>query len=427
MKGSVFGLFLSIFKSVSGTGVLAMPYCFMRAGWAVGLLLVTIVWLCTVRAVLQVCACALKVSDEEIEKRAHLSEVSNTTYDTTSTLNNTTHIGYVELARRSFQNSVSGPLVAFLCIVPCQWIACVTYIIFIAENSTPIIAPQWDHRVMVIIITLIEMFLCVPKSTKHLSLTSALGNIAFFSGIGAVLYHALRIHGVLFDRIAPYTTFTGAFEAFGILVFAFAAHVETLELIQDTPLNVRKRYAFAAVSAFLLAFVSFVGFSFLVYAAFGESTNAVLFLNLPDDNPVLSVLRMCVSLMLVCGYPLVMYPVFHVFEPAKPVDSIPGRKRGISALYSRICTYRHVTTLVRWIIVISSGVCATFATHGFGPVSSIGGGLTASTAFILPSLFHTCIFSNKLSKSTKILNYIVISMGIVCGVLSIVSGFVSVT
>ena len=52
---------MSLFKSVVGSGVLAVPYCFTRAGVPVTLALMVIVWMATVRTIHQVCTCAMKI------------------------------------------------------------------------------------------------------------------------------------------------------------------------------------------------------------------------------------------------------------------------------------------------------------------------------------------------------------------------------
>eukprot|EP00009_Paramoeba_aestuarina_P002781 CAMPEP_0201522010 /NCGR_PEP_ID=MMETSP0161_2-20130828/16405_1 /ASSEMBLY_ACC=CAM_ASM_000251 /TAXON_ID=180227 /ORGANISM="Neoparamoeba aestuarina, Strain SoJaBio B1-5/56/2" /LENGTH=374 /DNA_ID=CAMNT_0047920759 /DNA_START=261 /DNA_END=1385 /DNA_ORIENTATION=+ len=329
-------------------------------------------------------------------------------------------IGYGHLMEHSFKDERAGFWIAWLCVIPCQWIASVAYIIFVAANSAPIFSDTMNPRYMTLVMTVVELFLCMPKSTGHLSFSSAFGNVAFFSGTGAMLIYSIAIKGLKASNVRAFTSAKGAFEAFGILVFAFAAHTETLAVMAAATGKGRRKFPYLVFLAFLLALTVFVGFSFCVYAAFGDATDAVFFLNLPNDNVILNILRLCVSLMLVCGYPLLAYPIFQAYEPAgsaKEEGAVHASKWEI--VFTRKFLWR---TLWRWLVIISNGLVAALVTDGFGPVSTIGGGLTAATSFILPPIFHILMRKRAIPKWSYGLDVVIMLMGIIGGVLSIVTG-----
>ena len=61
MSATPTAVFISFFKSVAGSGVLAMPYCFMRAGAIPSVVLVVLVWMATVREIQQLCTIAMEL------------------------------------------------------------------------------------------------------------------------------------------------------------------------------------------------------------------------------------------------------------------------------------------------------------------------------------------------------------------------------
>ena len=446
MTNSSAGLFLGIFKGVAGSGVLAMPWCMMRAGWVASILLVLVVWAATVRTIVQVCRCAIQITpkstakpmlvtvpetetepepqdDSLVNKLLCALRVRKSSKKPKGPKEKLDPIGYGQLMDAAFQNEKAGFWISWLCVIPCQWIAAVAYVIFVAANSAPIFSDTLSPRYMTLAMTLIELALCMPKGTKHLSFSSAFGNVAFFCGTGAMLVYSIAVQGLKWSNVRAFTNARGVFEAFGILVFAFAAHTETLAIMASATGRGRQKFPYLVFLAFLLALTVFVGFSFCVYAAFGDATNAVFFLNLPNDNVVLNILRLSVSLMLVCGYPLLVYPIFHAYEPpgsTKAPDANHTSKWHI--VFTKNFMWR---TLWRWLIIISSGVIAAFVTDGFGPVSTIGGGFTAATSFILPPMFHILMSAYPIPKWSYALDIVIVLMGVVGGFLSIASGIVS--
>ncbi|KNH03833.1 Proton-coupled amino acid transporter 1 [Perkinsela sp. CCAP 1560/4] len=449
MTNSSTALFLGIFKGVAGSGVLAMPWCFMRAGWVVSLLLVIFVWAATVRTVVQVCRLAIQITPKKttkpmiVEAAAETVDQVETSVADSSFVNKALcalklrkankgpkkpkekldPIGYGNLMEHSFKNERAGFWICWCCVIPCQWIASVAYIIFVAANSAPIFSSTMSPRYMTLVMTVIELALCMPKATGHLSFSSAFGNFAFFAGTGAMLVYSIAVKGLKVSNLRAFTDAKGAFEAFGILVFAFAAHTETLAVMAAATGKGRAKFPYLVFLAFLLALSIFVGFSFCVYAAFGDATNAVFFLNLPSNNIVLNILRLCVSLMLVCGYPLLAYPIFQAYEATgstKEVDAVHTSKWSI--IFTKKYMWR---TLWRWLIIISTGVVAALVTDGFGPVSCIGGGLTAATSFILPPMFHILMSQRAIPRWSYGLDIFIILMGIVGGILSVATGVYS--
>lgn len=238
-----------------------------------------------------------------------------------------------------------------------------------------------------------------------------------------MLIYSIVVQGMKWSNVRAFTSVKGAFEAFGILVFAFAAHTETLAIMAAATGRGRQKFPYLVFLAFLVALIVFAGFSFCVYAAFGDATNAVFFLNLPNDNVVLNIIRLSVSLMLVCGYPLLVYPIFHSYEPpgsTKDPDATHTSKWSI--VFTKNFVWR---TLWRWLIIISNGFVAAFVTDGFGPVSTIGGGFTAATSFILPPMFHILMRQQAIPRWSYGLDSAIVLMGVIGGILSIASGIIS--
>ena len=118
-------------------------------------------------------------------------------------------------------------------------------------------------------------------------------------------------------------------------------------------------------------FVVFMTYAFLVLASFGRLTKAIVFDNLPRDNVIVEVVILSMSVMPLCTYPFIMFPIFHILETTV-LDSFDVKAR----------------LTVRWTLTLATEACAWLFMDYFEPVVvAIVGGLIAFIAFVLPPLF----------------------------------------
>ena len=118
-------------------------------------------------------------------------------------------------------------------------------------------------------------------------------------------------------------------------------------------------------------FVVFMTYAFLVLASFGRLTKAIVFDNLPRDNVIVEVVILSMSVMPLCTYPFIMFPIFHILETTV-LDSFDVKAR----------------LTVRWTLTMATGACAWLFMDYFEPVVAIVGSLIAFIAFVLPPLFY---------------------------------------
>ena len=103
-------------------------------------------------------------------------------------------------------------------------------------------------------------------------------------------------------------------------------------------------------------FVVFTTYAFLVLASFGPLTKAIVFDNLPRDNVIVEVVILSMSIMPVCTYPFIMFPIFQILETTV-LDSFDVKAR----------------LTVRWTLTLATGACAWLFMDYFEPVMAIMG------------------------------------------------------
>eukprot|EP00759_Apiculatamorpha_spiralis_P044551 PhF_6_TR41529/c0_g2_i1/m.62916 len=162
MSSSPTAVGLNLFKSIAGIGVLALPYCYMKAGIVYSVFLTALVWLMSLRTTIQLCSSAINMEGTLMFLRSS-RRLSVVVVDHES-------ISFHQLCTSAFGESYGGAL-AWGALVPPQFFVAVSYLVFIGHNSPWI----WDPQRVIAAAAVIEMILCIPYSTEYLKYTSAIG------------------------------------------------------------------------------------------------------------------------------------------------------------------------------------------------------------------------------------------------------------
>jgi len=420
LTGSPVEVSINLLKCVVTCAVLEMPYCASRAGVVPAAAVCCIVYVITVRTTTQVATCAALISSTQT---APARSYGGLTVQEARVLgldgddDSDDVVSYMQLCHAAFGERV-GDYIAWGSIMPCQWFGGLTAMVFLGQNTSSMLEGHIQPGSLTLLLTTIQFALCAPRSTGYLAYTSLFGNVAFVLGVGTMMYYALCVHGVHLDDMETYGTVHGTMEAFGIIIFSFSAQAEMLGILSSANANAKRIIGKIILYVQTAILVIFLGFSYAVYAAYGSSTKAIAFDMLPEGSYFVRIVRLLMTLMVTMSYPLVVFPLFHVFETTV-ID--PGD------VWSR--------TIVRWTIILTNGiVAATFVDH-FATITAISGGFAAVVAFILPPLFSLLLRKEVSSHGgggpsshphggllERGLDYASIAMGSVALIMSVVAG-----
>eukprot|EP00760_Papus_ankaliazontas_P002946 PhM_4_TR11342/c0_g1_i1/m.55669/K14209/SLC36A, PAT; solute carrier family 36 (proton-coupled amino acid transporter) len=453
MTSSPLSVGVSIFRGTIGCGILAMPYCIRKAGLIPSLFLFVFVCAITtyttvilVKSALffQRCVSSPGASptssakqtrnndfgtfqdrchaddpdgtEDALEMHAHHSHHHSEPdvhsrpperrYDIDDEEDEDNVVTYSMLCTAAFGNPF-GKHISWLALLPTQWIVCVTFLVFVVTNSADLTE---NHQLALVVTAVLECILVIPRSTSYLAFTSLFGNIAFAASIGCVLYYTLveKTLSHAEGNITMVGRSTGIAEAFGILVFGFSAYAETLGVLSSANSKARRSMPRIVTGVLFSVLVLCLTFSIIVAAAFGKSTAENTLDNLPHNkrSMILFLVRTSMSFVMVCTFPLVIFPVFHVVE-------------------TTLLDPQHTATRLasRWLIVWSTAFVAYLFGNRFGPATAIGGGFGAILGYVLPPMFDLIIYPRETgvphTLRRKLGNYFVILFGVFAFVFSI--------
>jgi proton-coupled amino acid transporter len=346
-SGTFATAFVSTFKSVFGSGILAFPFAIACAGLWPGLLGTTIV-----------CAWSFYT--------AHLIAQCTSLVPTARS--------YDDVCEASL--GACGKWVGAVNLVVHQILVSTAYLTFAAQNVADVCGAQclsaadgvsYSWRVIAALAPLYVAF-CLMRDISVLSPVSAVGNVAVLLCLAVILYDAIPSMQV--SNLEPISDegLRGAASFFGIAAFTFAGQTEVVSVYLS--LRDKRAYTPVLLSVGAAAFVVFAGFGVLVYASFGAATRANIFENLDGDAAAAAKLLMSVVMYL--SIPLKMMPAFEVFE-----KGVRGRDW---AQFWRLA--------LRAVLALAPAVLAT-AISDFGFIVEFVGAFSLGLiAFVLPPLMY---------------------------------------
>lgn len=365
---SPLAMYMALVKAIIGAGVLAMPYAMLRAGLIPSMLLLALIWMATVHTTLQLLRSALAL-DFTLSPLLTPTSRSLCQSSTSCPESESDVITYMQLSQVTF-GVQTGRYVAWSCLVPAQFVTGTSYIIFVSQNTASALGGQPTGLVLLASVV-ISMAICTPRTMDYLAVPSTLGNASFLVAVLCVIIYAVGVYGVHEENVNLWGSWGGFCEAFGVLCLTFSAQSESLSILSSASAESRKNLTSIVVAAMGTTLVVFSLYSYLVLAAFGNNTQMIVFDNLPKRSCIVAVVRLAMSFMLQCSYPLALFPVFHIMETTY-VDA--------HGTWSRLAS--------RWTVVLGTATSAYLFMDYFEPIAAIVGGLMSTNAFMLPPLFY---------------------------------------
>lgn len=167
--------------------------------------------------------------------------------------------------------------------------------------------------------------------------------------------------------------FSVFFYGIGVAVYAF----EGIGMVLPLESEMEKKDKFGKVLGITVAFIAvmFASFGVFGYFAFGDETKDIITTNL-GQGWLSSVVQLGLCLNLFVTFPLMMNPVFEVFE-------------------RMFCEGRY-SLWVRWGTVLVVTFVALLVPNFADFLSLVGSSVCIVLGFVLPALFHLMVYRNEL-------------------------------
>ncbi|XP_073126954.1 amino acid transporter AVT1I-like [Henckelia pumila] len=251
------------------------------------------------------------------------------------------------------------------------------------------------RRSLVIIVALVMMPTVWIKNMRTLSYVSATGVLASVVILGSVLWVG-TFDDVGFHNKGTLLNWTGLPTAFSLYTFCYCAHPVFPTLY--TSMRNQRQFSWVLLLCFLFCSVTYASMAILGYLMFGSEVESQITLNLPTNNVSSKVAIYTALVTPLAKYSLMLRPIIDGIEDL--IQSHSGKKS-----YGKF---------VRTILVISSAVVALTLPF-FGYLMSLVGAFLSVTASILIPCFCYLKISGahrKLGVEVTIIGFIVL-MGLV--------------
>lgn len=387
--------FGNIIVSIVGTGVLGLPYAFRVSGWAASAGAIFCAAGLTYYCMILLVRCR--------EKLEELDQVNILTYG--------------DLGGHTYGKIGRFAAETMLLISQCG--GCVSYLVFVGQNLSSLFTGSSNR-------SLFFIFILVPVeiALAWVRTLSALAPFSIFADVCSVLAMAIVIKDDYssFQGLDKVQTFTGWHAlpfVFGVAVFCFEGVGMTLSL--EASMKKPQKFGKVLCLAFFSLTSLYVSFGLAGYVAYGNETQDIVTLNLPNDWSAVAVkVGLCIALLLT--FPVMMHPIHEMFE-MKLIESCWFQKISVAFPWVETVLFK----ILRAGSVVVLAILAS-SLPGFGVfVSLVGSTVCALLAFVFPSLFHLRAFRGCLHFSQKAIDLTILVCGIVFAIYGTYSTCVDVS
>eukprot|EP00397_Hematodinium_sp_SG-2012_P027162 GEMP01028521.1.p1 GENE.GEMP01028521.1~~GEMP01028521.1.p1 ORF type:complete len:563 (+),score=80.20 GEMP01028521.1:87-1775(+) len=356
-KQGLVGTFITIVKAFIGIGILTLPFAMTHGGYIggpIGLVILSYLAHYCMQLVL-ISSKAVRDAGPEKERGDPLSFGG---------------LG-MKVAGIWGRRAVDWSLIVSQCGF------CIAYIIFICENVSAVICHDTKMKVCpsknaVAFVTVMMLTpFCLLKSMKTLAIPTLLANVALIGGVIWGYRSAFYVGigsgpGLVAVNFSGYPIFFGM----GVFTFEGIGMILPIQHVMEEPEKMSWLLRFAMVLLTCL----FVSFGLLCYVTYGSETNSMITANYPVSK-LTSFVRLFYALGVFFTFPIMMFPVFQLFERIfKTVRQGPRRDLKRCAM--------------RFTIVSLSGIVAV-SVPDFGLFLGLIGSVTCTLlSYILPAIFH---------------------------------------
>ena len=287
------GTLIHLLKSCLGTGILAMPLAFKCSGLLVGVIATIIESIICTH-----CAYILVVCAHELYKRS--GRTAMTFADVAE-----------EACRRGppWSKKYSGLArrMVDIGIFITYFGTCSAYSVIVAKNFDKVTGYYWgtlDVRIYLLILLVPLIILCYVPNLKYLTPVSMIAN--GFMGVGILItlyYLVIDLPPIKSEQLTADITQFPTF--FSITIFA----LEAIGVVMPLENNMRRPQKFIGLAGVLnqglsVVTILYILVGFLGYLKFGNTTQANVTLNLPEDAYAAQAVQILIGLAIFCTFGL---------------------------------------------------------------------------------------------------------------------------
>eukprot|EP00824_Muranothrix_gubernata_P026824 TRINITY_DN971_c0_g1_i3.p2 TRINITY_DN971_c0_g1~~TRINITY_DN971_c0_g1_i3.p2 ORF type:complete len:368 (+),score=40.50 TRINITY_DN971_c0_g1_i3:345-1448(+) len=269
-----------------------------------------------------------------------------------------------------------GGLIEFA-VTTAQMGFCCAYLIFIGENMSSVLGGITMYAWMMSVVPFLVLLSWITN-IKYLAWPSLIANVTLFLGICYVfLYIVVDFEIGRGVRAVNWSQFP---ILYGIAAYAFEGINLTIPI--QSSMSRPADYPFILDVSMFITGVLYVGLALLGYARYGNRTESIITLNLPEDIPTM-IMIILMAIAMFFTFPVQLFPV------SEMVDEWLHLKRGTSSLVIK-------RRLVRLVLVL---ICLGFAmgVPDFGLFLALIGGFSNSLVqFVFPSLMYLRLYRGSL-------------------------------
>ncbi|KAJ8428938.1 hypothetical protein Cgig2_009809 [Carnegiea gigantea] len=378
-QSSQFKTLANIFIAIIGSGVLGLPYSFMRSGWVFGILT-----LFSVAFLTYYCMLLLVYTRRKLESLNGYSKI-----------NSFGDVGF----------SVCGSFGRFsvdLMIILSQAGFCVSYLIFVSNTLAHLINASSGSEIL-LGMSRKKWYLwgCLPfqlglnsiPTLTHLAPLSIFADIVQLGAMGVVLGKDAIVYAQNKPPVQAFGGWSVFFYCVGVCTYAF----EGIGMILPLESEAKDKKNFGKTLGLSMGIISllYATFGALGYFAFGDETKDIITTNIGSGLlSTLVQLGLCINLFFT--FPLMMNPVYEVLE-----------RRFTEGRYS---------LWVRWLMVLGVALLALLVPNFADFLSLVGSSVCIALGFVFPALFHLIVFKDEVNWAILGLDGAIIVIGIVLGV-----------
>ncbi|XP_016941806.4 glutamate transporter polyphemus [Drosophila suzukii] len=367
---SDFGAFISLLKSVVGTGVLSLPLAFYFAGIINGIVLLILASIMLIHGIQMLIICMVECSRRM-------------------------QIGYATFPQAMEYSFGQGPKCFRYCskaggyfcdgfLAASQFGVCVVYIVFVSVNFKQLIDFYWgvaDIRIYVTVIGLLSIAPFLIRSLKYLIPFNIVATILIYSGFLMMMYYLfvglppISERNIVFGPIEKLPLF------FGIALFSITS-VGVMLAVESQMAKPQHYLGWFGVLdwAIVIVLISYIFFGIMGYWRYGDQIADSVSLNIPTNEVLAQVSKAFIAMAIFLSYPLAGYVV---------IDIIMNHYWNKSGELKHAVLKESILRVAMVLLTTITGILAP----NLGPLLSLVGALTISLLnLVFPALIEICLY-----------------------------------
>jgi len=383
-------LFIHFVKGNLGTGILAMPSAFQKAGLWVGAVALPVMAIICTHSMQMLVNAAEEMKNRQgdfIVSYAHVAETACLT-------------GAKQFHK--FAKPARLVINTFICITQIGF--CCVFLVFVGDNLQQVVSHftelDWDSRVYMAIVSVPLVFLNWIRNLKLLTPVSVISNILQIFSIVVVFYYVVQDLPSITTRPA-FQTWGGLPLFFGTAIYTFEGIALVLPLQKDMkrPQDFRGCTGLLNIGMFTVASL-YLSVGLFGYWKYGEDIESSITLNLPNGHILAQMVKISMVAAICGSYAMQLYVPIPIMWP-----SISKYFRFIGSDVVAECIFRTVIVMMICGFAVAIPRLDLF-------ISLVGAFGSSFLGLIFPPILDLVVHWPKVSTITLLKNLFIIVFGL---------------